>query len=102
MSAKSQSVAANKLIQSGIRMYVWGGWRLFGALMNRKKKINQTLKSKAKKANAKLRTNNKPKYIAKADREALAAQTEIVPLETAPPAWGIRINSLIRSVGDAN
>jgi len=53
--------------------------------MNRKKKINQTLKSKAKKANAKLRTNNKPKYIAKADREALAAaQIEIVPLETVP------------------
>jgi len=85
MSAKSQSVAANKLIQSGIRIYVWVGWRLFGAPMNRKKKINQTLKSKAKKANAKLRTNNKPKYIAKADREALAAaQTEIVPLETVP------------------
>jgi hypothetical protein len=53
--------------------------------MNRKKKINQTLKSKAKKANAKLRTNNKPKYIAKAEREALAvAQTEIVPLEIVP------------------
>lgn len=44
-----------------------------GALMNRKKKINQTLKSKAKKANAKLQSSNKPKYIAKADREALAA-----------------------------
>lgn len=40
--------------------------------MNRKKKINQTLKNKAKKANAKLQTSNKPKYIAKADREALA------------------------------
>ncbi|WP_115016510.1 DUF2986 domain-containing protein [Shewanella putrefaciens] len=39
--------------------------------MNRKKKINQTLKNKAKKANAKLQTCNKPKYIAKADREAL-------------------------------
>nr|WP_227257804.1 DUF2986 domain-containing protein [Shewanella baltica] len=41
--------------------------------MNRKKKINQTLKSKAKKANAKLQSSNKPKYIAKADREASAA-----------------------------
>lgn len=37
--------------------------------MNRKKKINQTLKNKAKKANAKLQTTNKPKYIAKADRD---------------------------------
>ncbi|EGM68271.1 DUF2986 domain-containing protein [Shewanella sp. HN-41] len=54
--------------------------------MNRKKKINQTLKSKAKKANAKLRTNNKPKYIAKAEREALATaiQTDITPPETTP------------------
>ncbi|MGI2195854.1 DUF2986 domain-containing protein [Shewanella baltica] len=48
-----------------------------GALMNRKKKINQTLKSKAKKANAKLQSSNKPKYIAKADRELAAeAYTE--------------------------
>ncbi|QIR13146.1 DUF2986 domain-containing protein [Shewanella aestuarii] len=40
--------------------------------MNRKKKINQTLKAKAKKANKKLAgTSNKPKYIAKADREKL-------------------------------
>ncbi|MCS6096421.1 DUF2986 domain-containing protein [Shewanella baltica] len=44
--------------------------------MNRKKKINQTLKSKAKKANAKLQSSNKPKYIAKADREALAAEAD--------------------------
>ncbi|MGL4613199.1 MAG: DUF2986 domain-containing protein, partial [Shewanella sp.] len=34
--------------------------------MNRKKKINQTLKHKAKKANAKLQTTRKPQYIAKA------------------------------------
>ncbi|WP_319000217.1 MULTISPECIES: DUF2986 domain-containing protein [Shewanella] len=47
-----------------------------GALMNRKKKINQTLKSKAKKANAKLQSSNKPKYIAKADRESLAAEAD--------------------------
>lgn len=40
--------------------------------MNRKKKINQTLKQKAKKANAKLHTRNKPKYIAKAERDGLA------------------------------
>ncbi|MCU7994391.1 DUF2986 domain-containing protein [Shewanella glacialipiscicola] len=40
--------------------------------MNRKKKINQTLKNKAKKANAKLQSSNKPQYIAKADRAALA------------------------------
>lgn len=34
--------------------------------MNRKKRINQILKAKLKKANAK--KNNKPKYISKADR----------------------------------
>lgn len=36
--------------------------------MNRKKKINETLKKKAKKANAKLHRSNKPKYICKAER----------------------------------
>ncbi|MGL5360599.1 MAG: DUF2986 domain-containing protein [Shewanella sp.] len=40
--------------------------------MNRKKKINQTLKHKAKKANAKLQTARKPQYIAKAQRAAEA------------------------------
>ncbi|SHH80183.1 DUF2986 domain-containing protein [Ferrimonas marina] len=43
--------------------------------MNRKKKVKQTLLKKAKKANAKLRHSNKPKYISKADR-ALLEQTE--------------------------
>lgn len=38
--------------------------------MNRKKKIKETLKKKAKKANAKLHKSNKPKYISKADRAA--------------------------------
>ena len=37
--------------------------------MNRKKKINQTLKKKAKKANLKNQPKTKPRYIAKADRE---------------------------------
>ncbi|MEW6998938.1 DUF2986 domain-containing protein [Colwelliaceae bacterium BS250] len=36
--------------------------------MNRKKKINDTLKSKQKKANAKLHKSNKPRYISKAER----------------------------------
>ena len=40
--------------------------------MNRKKKINDTLKKKQKKANAKLHTSNKPRYISKAEREKLA------------------------------
>ena len=40
--------------------------------MNRKKKINNTLKKKLKKANAKLHTSNKPKYVSKAEREKLA------------------------------
>lgn len=42
--------------------------------MNRKKKINQTLKSKLKKMNAKLQNSNKPKYVSKAERAAIAAQ----------------------------
>ena len=36
--------------------------------MNRRKKGIQILKARAKKANAKLTTKNKPKYISKADR----------------------------------
>ena len=44
--------------------------------MNRKKKINDTLKSKQKKANAKLHTSNKPRYISKAERAKLAETTE--------------------------
>jgi hypothetical protein len=47
--------------------------------VNRKKKINQTLKAKAKKANQKLAgTSNKPKYIAKADREKLASNSPVL------------------------
>jgi len=49
--------------------------------MNRKKKINSTLKAKAKKANAKLNPRNKSKYIPKAEREALVAQTPDSPQE---------------------
>ncbi|GIU17030.1 DUF2986 domain-containing protein [Shewanella colwelliana] len=50
--------------------------------MNRKKKINQTLKAKAKKANAKLHHTGKPKYVSKAERERLAADTD-TPSESA-------------------
>jgi len=39
--------------------------------MNRKKKINETLKKKQKKANAKLQKSNKPRYISKAEREKM-------------------------------
>ena len=44
--------------------------------MNRKKKINETLKKKQKKANAKLHKSNKPRYISKAEREKLALDTQ--------------------------
>ncbi|NVK25091.1 MAG: DUF2986 domain-containing protein [Gammaproteobacteria bacterium] len=44
--------------------------------MNRRKKINETLKRKAKKANSKkqneLHKSKKPKYISKAERERLS------------------------------
>ncbi|MEH6557298.1 MAG: DUF2986 domain-containing protein [Oceanicoccus sp.] len=42
--------------------------------MNRRKKGNQTLKARAKKANAKLVHKNKPKYISKLDQAKLAAE----------------------------
>jgi hypothetical protein len=45
--------------------------------MNRQKKLKQLFKEKAKKASAKLAPKNKPKYICKADRLKLAAETTI-------------------------
>ena len=42
--------------------------------MNRRKKGNQILKARAKKANAKLSSKSKPKYISKADRETEATE----------------------------
>lgn len=44
--------------------------------MNRKKKINNTLKKKQKKANAKLHKSNKPRYISKAERANLAQEEQ--------------------------
>ncbi|MGV8841690.1 MAG: DUF2986 domain-containing protein [Pseudomonas sp.] len=43
--------------------------------MNRRKKIKQLLKSHAKKANAKLAPPSKSKYMSKADRLKLAAES---------------------------
>ena len=43
--------------------------------MNRRKKINQLLKANAKKASAKLAPKTKDKYISKADRLKLEAQS---------------------------
>lgn len=42
--------------------------------MNRKKKINSILKTKLKKANAKLQKSNKPRYVSKAERARLAQE----------------------------
>ncbi|MGJ8679899.1 DUF2986 domain-containing protein [Paraglaciecola sp.] len=44
--------------------------------MNRRKKGNQILKARAKKANAKLSGKKKPKYICKADREKMALEEQ--------------------------
>ena len=44
------------------------------ASMNRRKKGNQILKARAKKANAKLAPQTKPKYISKAERAKLTAE----------------------------
>ncbi|AHF68422.1 MULTISPECIES: DUF2986 domain-containing protein [Pseudomonas] len=43
--------------------------------MNRRKKIQQLLKAHAKKASAKLAPKSKPKYICKADRLKMAAES---------------------------
>lgn len=45
--------------------------------MNRRKKIYEKLKKKDKKANEKLNKSNKPKYISKAERTRMPAETEI-------------------------
>ncbi len=45
--------------------------------MNRKKRINQILKSKQKKKNAKLHRSNKPKYISKAEREKMEQEAQL-------------------------
>ncbi len=42
--------------------------------MNRRKKINQILSKKAKKANAKQNPGHKPRYISKAERAQAASQ----------------------------
>lgn len=48
--------------------------------MNRRKKGNQTLKARAKKANAKLSPQSKPKYISKAERVKLELNATQEPL----------------------
>lgn len=48
--------------------------------MNRRKKLNQILKTNRKKASAKLAPQNKTQYISKADRLKLAAQDEQDPV----------------------
>ena len=54
--------------------------------MNRKKKINQTLKSKLKKANAKLQKSNKPKYISKAERARIELEhANSIPVQDLDP-----------------
>ncbi|MDU0353413.1 DUF2986 domain-containing protein [Paraglaciecola aquimarina] len=49
--------------------------------MNRRKKGNQILKARAKKASAKLASGKKPKYVSKAEREKLAMEKEQVECE---------------------
>jgi hypothetical protein len=57
--------------------------------MNRKKKVIETLKKRAKKANEKLSPSTKPRYISKAVREKLEqekiaqVEAEQAPMSTA-------------------
>lgn len=48
--------------------------------MNRQKKLQQLFKAKAKKASAKLAPKSKDKYVSKADRLKLAAETDPAPV----------------------
>lgn len=70
--------------------------------MNRKKKINQALKSKVKKMNAKLQNSSKPKYVSKADRVAVAEKEAEIHLadctENSPESVG---DSAVDSVTDS-
>ena len=50
--------------------------------MNRKKKVNEILKKRLKKSNAKLHSSNKPRYISKAERAKME-------LEAAQQAQGV-------------
>jgi hypothetical protein len=50
--------------------------------MNRKKKLNDRLKKRVKKTNAKLRSSNKPGYVSKADRAALEGGEVVVDGES--------------------
>ncbi|ENF8748434.1 DUF2986 domain-containing protein [Vibrio fluvialis] len=50
--------------------------------MNRKKRINQILKTKLKKQNAKLHNSNKPRYISKAERAKMEAEQAAVEANT--------------------
>lgn len=43
--------------------------------MNRKKKVNEILKKRLKKTNAKLHRSNKPRYISKAERAEMESDT---------------------------
>lgn len=47
--------------------------------MNRKKKVIQILKAKAKKGNAKKQNSNKPRYISKAERAKMEAEQAANP-----------------------
>lgn len=54
--------------------------------MNRKKKINNALKARLKKNNAKLHKSNKPRYISKAERAKLEAQASSESVQVQEPA----------------
>ncbi len=49
--------------------------------MNRRKKGNQILKARAKRAQAKLAPKTKPRYISKAERAKLVAAQETVEVD---------------------
>ncbi len=51
--------------------------------MNRRKKGNQILKARAKKAKARIAPKNKPKYISKANRAKMELEENAVPQASA-------------------
>ena len=61
--------------------------------MNRKKKINQILKSKQKKQNAKLHKSNKPRYISKAERAKMEAEEQNQVTESAEQSANTQVSN---------
>lgn len=72
------------------------------AAMNRKKKINDILKKKQKKANAKLHKSNKPRYISKAERAKMEEEERAQQAASAEATEATVEETAANSVSDSD